>query len=364
MGETRLELPEIVPEEGVEVDLFDKNSLIYFINWANIRLIDTNWLVKAPLHEIAERRQGLPEEAFLSSRMLADKPIVPLSYGWSNPATPDTGDKYARALKRYFGDENSGEPGWPSGRSRYPEGAALFWDHKSLYQNKMKPEWRPDLPGGDWAANLLEGRTVEEEAYFKRALSCMQALYFHAHTDGLIMQDVADGGLNNTEYRQRGWTGMESAGLGLSGRCATIELSGDTSRVSAALPPMTPAAFNKVLATRRFTCSGDASAVEVMYENGFTKYADKAETLYVDVGGFSNPAWKENVTMLAGALPYFKRLQNLSVEGYYTTDHPCREDPKLREAFQLLDAELDALASRGCSVKVGGHPSSLKPWRS
>jgi hypothetical protein len=167
-------------EEPREVDLFDLQSLLEWARWADVAFVDTNWLVSTvdaswpPPQQIFGRRQDLPTEAFVPSNELGSRPVVSMSYGWAAPHNPDPKANYAYCLKEYFKRH---------GKDTYPGGAALFWDHKSLYQHKIDPAW--DGKWDTWEGNLISRRTDAEERTFRRAMRGMQALYFHSCVDVL-----------------------------------------------------------------------------------------------------------------------------------------------------------------------------------
>lgn len=334
-----------------QVDLFDKGSLLRWIEWADIGLLSFDWLCRAPLDVIKNRRQELPPEAFVPASELRYREIFVLSYGWSDPANPDPEGLYAGTLKWFFQS--------PFGREIISEGAVLFWDHKSLYQHRLCPDW--DGQRDTFAQNLIKGRTPAEDVKFRRAMSGMQALYFHAETVVLVAQAVPEGGRNPRLYEDRGWTAMECAGACLSGATVALEnLDGDWDPdFQKALVPMSLADFETEVARRFFFREEDRAEVVRMYRDGFAAYARASEQMEVDLGGSSWAGVLEKAAKLARALPEFERLRDLDLHGYPFSweeylNMRARGDPAPdTERSPELDGVLDALARRGCEVRNG-----------
>ena len=114
-------------------------------------------------------------------------------------------------------------------------------------------------------------RTDAEERLFKRALGNMQALYFHAKVDALIMQQVPVDSRNNTRY-ERGWTAMECAGACLSRVTPDSRLSGIDFVFDMSMPPSVET-FEE-LKHRKFT---NGSGPVLDNRAGFGIYARREE---------------------------------------------------------------------------------------
>ena len=92
------------------IDLWEKSSLVQFMQVANIKLIRAEWLVKAanldltdeekkrygrdynlspPDPAILRMRQDLPEEAFVPEDELMIRSITSASHAWQSAAHPD-----------------------------------------------------------------------------------------------------------------------------------------------------------------------------------------------------------------------------------------------------------------------------------
>ena len=164
-----------------------------------IRLLRVAWLLAQPEDYILQRRQDLPEEAFVptgqAKKLLRARKVAVLSYRWLTAAHPDPEGFHMDAIRTFF----------RSHKTR----TALFWDFASCFQKE---------------------RTAQEDALFKIALSAMTCLYASPHS--LVIQHKrlpAAGGKYTpivptfphepagiADYEHSGWCTMEQAASSLA----------------------------------------------------------------------------------------------------------------------------------------------------
>lgn len=319
----------------VNIDLWDKRSLVQFMEWANIRLLREEWLAQASDADLLKMRQELPEEAFVPNDELMDRKFVSLSYPWQSAAHPDPRGLVAKVLQAIIGggDANS--------RRR-----ALFWDHKSLFQKKMKSHYNPSS-GHAFKDYVIRNRTDEELFLFLRSLKGMHAFYFADYTEGLIIDALPPNARNLTPYSSRGWPLMESTALALSGqvRCFSVGPDGLLESVIGRIlgweeglnlyymkqyhkpVPLTEVEFERQLDKRRFTGAGDRDLLRQLYGVGFREYALKASSIEL------RPNDLVEAQRAAAALDAFTALREVTI---YPLGVQARRCVELNERLQAL----------------------------
>lgn len=187
----------------------------------------------------------------------------------------------------------------------------LFWDHKCLFQKKMRPEYDP-RKGHRFGDYLIRNRTLAEHRDFSRSLEGMHALYFHQKTIGIVIPDVPPGALNTMPYWRRGWPLMERTALGLSGTSMTVHLAGLGQLAGRAWcapmsPPLSLEDFGAELAKREFMGAGDHNLVMKIYQEGLQEFQQKAVDIVIKTSDF------EEARFTARALGEFVQLRTVHV---------------------------------------------------
>lgn len=335
------EAPEVPPEVDIidqgsteteeappEVDILDRASLVAWLKWADVPLLRAEFVASAPLEVISGRRQELPAEAFCSYDELRDFEIHALSYAWQSAAHPDPRGLVAAALGGFA-------------KSLRGNRKAFFWDHKCLYQHKLKDDWDPKAQPFEDA--VLARRSPMEERNFRRALGGMQWIYFHTTTYGIILPEVPTDARNPTAYWTRGWPLMESMGLGLSSQTNMIGWDGQVNTTAAPPVALTVADFEAELAKREFTSQGDKSKVLQIYENGFNTVTSKHNTVEVALASTAE------CDALLKLLPAFPCLEDVQMRFLLP---PCLQPSAVAELAPALWTQLSELNGSGCAVRV------------
>jgi len=342
-------------KDFTDIDPFNKQELLDFIKWADIKFLRSEWIReiatsadqwikdfvpevgsakptllealvdhgRAKDSELQKMQQDLPAEAFASHEELSSVPSLRvLSYAWQSAAHPDPAGKIAAAIIcslcwHYFDFKKD----------------ALFWDHKSIPQKLMRPDFDP-RKGHRYQDFLIRDRTPKEAEFFKRALRGMQSLYFSTHTTGIIIAEVPQDALNPMPYSQRGWPLMESTALGLSS-CHKFGLDGQRKPLTAGLV-LSIEDFNSELEKREFTGRGDRDLVRDFYRRGLNAYQERATSINI-------PLAPEAMETVARFLHGFKKLEKIDLIGKSGSDVDVSVCPQLLEVLSLHKA-------RGCSV--------------
>jgi hypothetical protein len=233
-----------------------------------IRLLCTAWLRERPEGFILDRRQDLPEEAYISPQEAARlfqrqmRLVLALSYGWLTRLHCDPHGQHALRVLAFL----------RSAAGRQYE--ALFWDYGSIVQKGKD--------GSD--------RSEKEYAQFLAALNVMSGLYASAHgTTVLKLTEIppppstasADG-WNSTPYEQRGWPKLEHYAarimVGVEGESdidveypKLLDVSG---KAETMLEAPTPAMFVRELEKATFTgYMKDRTIVKDLYLNYYLSVA-------------------------------------------------------------------------------------------
>lgn len=280
-----------------------------------IRFLSARWLLARPRPFTLERRQDLPEEAFLTAELAArlwvdDKlSIIILSYGWLSQEHPDPdGFHLSRILhclkvhRAHF-------------QHQFPD-TGLFWDFVSLPQ---KP------------------RSAEEEVNFRRGLAAMAL--FYSSTDHAVVQlkemPANEAQLNLTPYSLRGWCTFEEVvasilkssqmllDLRLAATC--FQTGGgwlDVTRraVAGRQPPLHPNRMEELLLTKKFTNDADTSVVARLYRGFFHDVCGAAQRLHFQHIGEGVGWGAKEASQLAEALPEFISCQILILDGHSLED--------------------------------------------
>jgi len=199
------------------------------------------------------------------------------------------------------------------GGERFVKGRfAVFWDHKSLFQKEMKAEYNPKL-GHSCEDHIIRNRSEKQQVSLQRALSGMQALYFHQSTMGLMFKAVPTDASNSTPYDARGWPLLESSALALSGKLQLLQEDGSSlycfKRIGQSAPLLPLTDFKSNLDGREFSGKADRDVVLKAYQEGLQQYQLRAQKMYIQIDVDNILEQQQMATVLQGC----SSLQELAV---------------------------------------------------
>jgi hypothetical protein len=271
-------------------------AVVSELGQAPVRLVDAAYLVKlaSKKSSVLERRQDMPEHAFLSLEELKQLPkgwaglrVLAVSHAWLHPHHPDPRGETLQLLARVLGEYIKGWGKAPAGKY------GVFLDYCSICQKGAHGE----------------ERTPAEAELFRTALGSMSEWYSHPRTTVLKITklpsgypagfDFPSGSTPNTAtYHGRGWCYTEASVANL---VKPDELVLDLGRLKAdrayhlkevmqaatrnyvhagRAPPLTPDAFREQLETKSFTSKkADIGLVLGLYESAFTSRLGSASSL-------------------------------------------------------------------------------------
>ncbi|CAK0876893.1 unnamed protein product, partial [Prorocentrum cordatum] len=306
-----------------------------------VRLVRMSWLLQQR-GTVLQRRQELPEEAFVSAGELRaiweasgrggiDKvaPIITISFCWDSREHPDPNGvqlslvidtleqerhKYSRGKDNFEGFSDMG----------------VFWDWPSLLQGD------PDKADEAKAAALRQGktqkdaqkaadeakRTPAEKAAFKHGLQeTMDLWYAHQATTVLLLTQHPRerGSERECGYDQSDWTTYERCSAEQIKKVyrnqakwdAVADLGGGAGVTKAGRRwPVGPDEFDRLIKDRSFTNGADREAVKALFRR--MSRAQLGGVTILDFDGMPPPTAAQ-VAGLAGCLRLCARLERLDL---------------------------------------------------
>jgi len=277
-----------------------------------MRLLSAAWLIMQDDSYVLQRRQDLPEEAFVSPKSAAEMfdkmyGVVVISYGWLSRKHPDPTGFHIRTVRMYLEKHQD--------MFMYDD-CGVFWDFASL------PQAHPN--------------DAEKSTGLEKGLGAFLALYGDSET--VVIQltrmpgDLKHPDSNLTPYKMRGWCFAETIvasvlkppmrllDLGASAKVLNDEDAGweqvQAASMAERLPPLTPPDMAVELGHRKFTQDGDLELVAEAYEEFFEEVTRNLDSLLF-YNASAGPGWgNAEVGQLARALPAFTFCQVLQLGGH------------------------------------------------
>jgi len=365
-----------------------------------VRLLDAAWLIKyARRLRPLPPRQRLPEAAFVTVAQLQgamphlseNLRIVVLSYAWLTPAHPDpnayTLQKLAQLLHVMLKYTLRGASPfrivgvfWEYHAGPRTQGSRQ--DHSSAVPMRSGPSRTDSLAwwcctvnswgslcqhaGGALALRgwrLLRRRSADEEALFRQALSSMALLYAHRFTyvvkSSSLPARFPSGyrlpiGHPVTPYDERGWCVTESAWATMiksGGQVIDLALfrpdeHDDWLQLQNACgramrrPPLLPAAFEALIATKHFTNGrDDRPLVTRLYRTYFEDAFARVEKLRFNELGWTDADVRELVAVVLEP-PGMVRLRELWLTQNHITEEGCHALVQMLDAGGLPELEM------------------------
>eukprot|EP00966_Prymnesium_polylepis_P305686 7063933-Prymnesium_polylepis.1 len=250
-----------------------------------VRLLDVQWLLTRPADYVLERRQALPEAAFVrrerAAELLENRRVAVLSYKWLSAPICDPGGFHMAAVRPFLrrGHRLRGL-GW------YRRYDALFWDYASCDQ-KVPSLWRDFMYQAD--ETLSEVQLAAKEVYnnsrrqegleerFKKAMAVMG--HFYADPFVLVLRHKAlPPGHPARAYDDSGWPVFETACASLAtahgGALHDLQHGREWLRSANRRSPEEMASLIRDESRITFTGKGDRETVARMYEDFYNEVVD------------------------------------------------------------------------------------------
>lgn len=190
-------------------------------------------------------------------------------------------------------------------------------------------------------------RSDPENASFRYALDRMQVLYAHQSTTVVVLASRPEG-WQRPSYEDSGWPTFEHAVASIGAKQANymrwapiFYADGGMPRVT---PPLSPAAFDTLIRTKRFASGADAEVVSRLYAQTF-RSAIVAREKFV----FNELGWNgEDAEDLMEALCYARACGQLQIYSNPIGDRGAAAVAAAKSAGAM--PELWALGLGGCAI--------------
>jgi hypothetical protein len=323
LGDRFCEDADVCLGAAMQLPLLER--VVTVLTQGGVRLLSATWLLAQGDDYIVQRRQDLPEEAFVplsqvvslwEDNLKAASNLVVISYGWLSARHPDPAGFHMKTVKKYLRMHMSYHKD-ALGSSTL---VGIFWDYASLPQD------------GDCIT-----KTPQEKAIFNLGVSAVSELYGNSNT--IVVQltrmpQGADGG-GLAPFADRGWCWFEATvasirkaenrllDLGIAGAAQTLDDDTSTwstlmeTAIASRQPPLVPEEMRRSLAAKRFTKSIDMELVAEKYKEFFSASASAGGKL--DFGNHTKgEGWSdEHMIQLTQALPHFTKCNALNLERHH-----------------------------------------------